>query len=109
MQTATPRDRASNRTRSRITRSWHRSALSGVDPELGTLSQDPEEIDRDPEILGLAEPVLQRLRTSLAGTSASVGLSDQKARMLHFQLTNWRLESLFEDLGARPGARAAEE
>lgn len=94
--------------RSSIQRSWRRSCLSGVDPDLGALAEGTGEVGLNTELDWAAAPVLADLESAL-GAPALIVLSDAEARLTRFWAPESTIRARFETVGAYPGAGAAEE
>jgi transcriptional regulator of acetoin/glycerol metabolism len=91
-----------------IRRSWHRSSLSGVDRQRGSLVQADLTVNLDTELHIAAAPVLSKFEVAL-GVPAIIALSDGAGRFLRFWSSEAGILRRFEEVGAYPGASAGED
>lgn len=92
-----------------VNASWARSRMAGLDP---TSPMDPpvtNEVNRDGRLFRAAAPILERIRSQIAGERLSVMLVDAKAEMLTTVNGCQQIDAIVERIGATPGAVWREE
>ncbi|TGD84343.1 hypothetical protein BayCH28_25895 [Mycolicibacterium sp. CH28] len=94
--------------RSQIERSRRRSSLDGVDPSLGRLGSVPTHPQLDPTFLQSVGPVLSSLKDAVDDVASLIVLSDADGRLIQVLPTEPSAASMFDDVGADPGASANE-
>lgn len=95
--------------RPEIALSWARSRDVGLDPGSALSRLPTAEFDTESRLMAAAGPVLDSLRTQLAGSAHSVLLADRDCRVIHRWCDDKQAESAFDDLGVRPGASCLED
>src|ERR1700722_5888437 len=91
-----------------ILTSWRRSRVWGVSEELRELPQQPN-VETDGKLVHVAQPVLERLRTTLSGTSVSVILTDAHANVLYRWVGEPGLNRALDAVWLIPGFSYAEQ
>jgi len=89
-----------------IAESWQRSRASGVDPGLKQFPLDPQHSVPDVasgELLEIARPILERLRTDLYATSALLTITNSAGRIVYRDANNRMLKSA-DGINSVPGA-----
>jgi len=89
-----------------IAESWRRSRASGVDPGLKQFPLDPQHSIPDTagiELLEIARPILERLRTDLYATSALLTITNSAGRIIYRDANNLMLRSA-DSINSVPGA-----
>ncbi|SHK51372.1 Transcriptional regulator of acetoin/glycerol metabolism [Pseudonocardia thermophila] len=108
--TRTEVERPGNRRlRPVIEASWHRSSACGLSHEMKAELPYTDDFDDDSRLLRAARPVLDRLETSLSGTSTSVLLADAEARILERWVGEKSLHDALDRAHVAPGFGFAEE
>jgi transcriptional regulator of acetoin/glycerol metabolism len=90
-----------------ILTSWRRSRVWGVSEELRELPQQPN-VEMDGQLVHVAQPVLERLRTMLSGMSVSVILTDAHANVLYRWVGEPGLNRALDAVWLVPGFSYAE-
>lgn len=108
MGTTRDQDVAGGPARPQIHQSWRRSTLFGVNRDLGRLAPDSADIEIESEFSTIAAPVLDDLERRLGDASALITLSDNQARLTRSWTPEKVVRRRFEEIGAVPGAGAAE-
>jgi len=93
----------------RLACSWRRSALYRVDPEMGTLFlDDPVSVNPDIQIRRTGSPILASFQEVFRDTRGLVFLTDARGRLCGEWAPERSSRALFDTVGAREGADAAE-
>ncbi|ANZ24357.1 Fis family transcriptional regulator [Rhodococcus sp. WB1] len=98
-----------NGLRPEIALSWKRSQLSGIDP--GRLPEPTllGPSDAAGRLLDAARPVLDELRTQLAGTGCCILLVDRDCRIVARLFDAAPMQRAMEEIGVVPGATLSED
>ncbi len=91
-----------------IAASWRRASLAGVEPDGAFPRLVLGDIDHHSSLLVGAEPVLEQLEASLAGTGYSTILGDRECRIVRRWFDDPRTRAGFDALDIREGASLLE-
>ncbi|MGW5515175.1 sigma-54-dependent Fis family transcriptional regulator [Nocardia africana] len=94
--------------RPEIASAWLRSRLNGLDEHV-TPRFDPDAVAVESGLTRAARPVLERATAELEGTSVTLLLADQSARVVDIQCADRSTLRGVADLGVVPGIRLAED
>lgn len=92
-----------------IARSWVRSTACGVGRGRELRLPYDEDIDNDSRLIRTAEPVLERLKTTMSDTRYSLLLADSDGRLIHRWVGAKSLYGQLDDASIAPGFGFAEE
>ncbi|MFB6848619.1 SpoIIE family protein phosphatase [Streptomyces sp. NPDC056373] len=88
--------------------SWKRCRSAGLEPHHLVVPYSPDVVMEE-ALLRAADPVLERLTTSLAHVSMAVAICDGQARVVQRRGGKGRLSALLDDMNFAPGFCAAED
>ncbi|EME65034.1 Fis family transcriptional regulator [Rhodococcus ruber BKS 20-38] len=98
-----------NGLRPEIALSWKRSQLSGIDPGRLPAPTLLGPSDAAGRLLDAARPVLDELRTQLAGTGCCILLVDRDCRIVARLFDSAPMQRAMEEIGVVPGAALSED
>ncbi|MFZ2173150.1 MAG: helix-turn-helix domain-containing protein [Rhodococcus sp. (in: high G+C Gram-positive bacteria)] len=102
-------DDASAELRPIIGRSWVRSTACGVSRESELRLPYDDDIDDDSRFIRAAQPVLERLITTMSDTRYTLVLADPEARLIHRWMGTKSLQGSLDNASIAPGFGFAEE
>lgn len=95
--------------RPEIAKSWRRSSLCGIQPNVEVRVESTLGIDQDTRLLRSAVPVLEELADQISGTGLCVVLADRDCRIVRRIFDDTVVDRRLETLGILSGAVFAED
>ncbi|MGW1742029.1 sigma-54-dependent Fis family transcriptional regulator [Nocardia sp. NPDC001965] len=95
--------------RPEIALSWHRSRLSGLEPDNASIQIGHDAVPRRTRLLTAASPVLNRLSDQLSDAPCCVLISDRDSRIAAHPIGSPALQNRLEGVGAVVGGIFLEE
>ena len=89
--------------RDELAASWRRSLAHGVSSEILAAPHDERALDTDAPLVRTADPVLEQLRSDLAGSPSCVVLADHRGRILRRVTGDPRFDRRLDALLVAPG------